>query len=63
MKNKVYIEITSSLDHVEYDIVYAHNGNESTLARTWDYQLAERIRDTVEDYMKSEYKVNPELPQ
>ena len=60
MKNRIYIQDVSTLDSVEYDIVSEYDGNETTLARCWDYLLAERIRDTVENYMKENYKINSE---
>lgn len=61
MKNKVYIQNdVSTFESLGYDIVSEYNGVVSTLARCWDYLLAEKIRDAVEDYMKSNYKVNPE---
>ena len=63
MKNKIYIEDNWSLSSVEYDIVSEYDGEVSTIARCWDYVLAERIRDAVENYMKENYKVNPEPQQ
>ena len=60
MENKVFIEEVSGLDNVEYDIVTEGDGETATLARCWDYLLAERIRDTVEGYMKGDYKITSE---
>ena len=64
MKNQVFIRESSTLGSVEYEITTNYKGSEveTVLARCWDYLLAEKIRDAVEDYMKSNYKVNSELP-
>ena len=51
--NKFYIETTSSLDDIEYDIVVKVNDEEPiTLVKCWDYNLAEALLKTVEDYSK-----------
>lgn len=60
MKNKVYIEDNWTLSSVEYDIVSEYDGEVSTIARCWDYVLAEHIRDAVLNYMKENYKINTE---
>ena len=61
MKNEVYIESSSTLSSVEYDIVVGHDGKDcAVVARCWDCLLADRIRDAVENYMKENYKINSE---
>ena len=42
---------------LEYDINFNGGTNYFTVAKCWDYLLAEKIRDAVSDYMQEEYKV------
>ena len=51
--DKFYIETTSSLDDIEYDIVVKVDNKEPiTLVKCWDYNLAEALLKTVEEYSK-----------
>ena len=62
MKNQVFIRESSTLGSIEYEITTNYKGSatETVLARCWDYLLAEKIRDAVENYMKENYKINSE---
>ena len=52
MKNKISITTSATLDSVEYDIVSEFDGVESTIARCWDYDLAQHLKTAVEEYME-----------
>ena len=51
---EIWIDELDTSTGEEFDIGYA----DTVLAKCWDYQLAEALRDTISDYMKVEYKVN-----
>lgn len=49
----VFIEETSILDDIEYDIrVKCENEEPITIVKCWDYNLAEALLKTVEEYSK-----------
>jgi len=55
--SKVSIEEVNTSNGLEYDIVFEGGGDVYTVAKCWDYLLAEQLRDAVSDYMKENYKV------
>ena len=52
MRNKITITTSATLDSVEYDIVSDYDGVESTIARCWDYNLAQHLKNAVVEYME-----------
>ena len=56
-KSNVSIEEVNTSHGLEYDIVFDDGSDSYTVAKCWDYLLAEQIRDTVSEYMEGEYKV------
>lgn len=59
MKNdsKVSIEEVNTSSGIEYDIVFDGGTDCYTVAKCWDYLLAEKLRDATSKYMAEEYKV------
>lgn len=58
--SKVSIEeVKSGSTGLEYDIKFdaGEQAGEITVAKCWDYLLAEKLRDAVSEYMAEEYKV------
>ena len=55
--SKVSVEEVNTSNGLEYDIVFDGGNDVYTVAKCWDYLLAEKIRDTVSKYMAEEYKV------
>ena len=55
--SKVSIEEMNTSHGLEYNIVFDGGNDSFTVAKCWDYLLAEQIRDTVSKYMAEEYKV------
>ena len=55
--SKVEIEEVHTSSGLEYDINFNSGTDFYTVAKCWDYLLAEKIRDVVSDYMKENYKV------
>lgn len=54
---RISIDEVETSNGTEFDIIYEGDGDISTVAKCWDYILAEKIRDAVYDYMQEEYKV------
>ena len=57
MKNRIEIEEVHTSNGVEFNINFNGGTDFYTVAKCWDYLLAEKLRDTVAKYMKTEYKV------
>ena len=55
--SKVEIEEVHTSSGLEYDINFNGGTDYYTVAKCWDYLLAEKIRDAVSDYMQENYKV------
>jgi hypothetical protein len=57
--SKVSVEEVKTSSGLEYDIKFDAGGQagEITVAKCWDYLLAEKLRDAVSEYMAEEYKV------
>lgn len=55
--NKVEIEEVHTSSGLEYDINFNGGNDYYTVAKCWDYLLAEKLRDAVDEYMQNEYKV------
>ena len=55
--SKVEIEEVHTSNGTEFDINFNGGTEFYTVAKCWDYLLAEKIRDAVSDYMQEEYKV------
>ena len=55
--SKVEIEEVHTSSGLEYDINFNGGTDFYTVAKCWDYLLAEKIRDAVADYMGENYKV------
>ena len=57
--SKVSVEEVNTSSGLEYDIKFDAGGQagEITVAKCWDYLLAEKLRDAVSEYMAEEYKV------
>ncbi len=57
--SKVEIEEVHSVGGpgIEYNINFNGGTDYYTVAKCWDYLLAEKIRDAVAEYMQEEYKV------
>ena len=55
--SKVEIEEVHTSNGLEYDINFNGGTDFYTVAKCWDYLLAEKIRDAVADYMQENYKV------
>jgi len=55
--SKVEIEEVHTSSGLEYDINFNGGTDYYTVAKCWDYLLAEKIRDAVSEYMREEYKV------
>ncbi len=55
--SKVSIEEVNTSHGLEYDIVFDGGNDSFTVAKCWDYLLAEKLRDAVSDYMMENYKV------
>lgn len=55
--SKVEIEEVHTSNGLEYDINFNGGTDYYTVAKCWDYLLAEKIRDAVAEYMQEEYKV------
>lgn len=51
-KSNVSIEEVNTSHGLEYDIVFDDGSDSYTVAKCWDYLLAEQIRDTVSEYME-----------
>lgn len=56
-ESNVSIEEVNTSHGLEYDIVFDDGSDSYTVAKCWDYLLAEQIQDTVSEYMEGEYKV------
>ena len=57
MKNRIEIEEVHTSNGVEFNINFNDGTDFYTVAKCWDYLLAEKLRDAVAKYMKTEYKV------
>lgn len=55
--SKAEIEEVHTSNGLEYDINFNGGTDYYTVAKCWDYLLAEKIRDAVSDYMQENYKV------
>ena len=55
--SNISIEEINSSNGLEYDIVVEGDGDIYTVAKCWDYLLAEKLRDTVSEYMGETRKV------
>lgn len=55
--SKVEIEEVHTSSGIEFDINFNDGTDYYTVAKCWDYLLAEKIRDAVADYMGENYKV------
>ena len=55
--SKVEIEEVHTSSGLEYDINFNGGTDYYTVAKCWDYLLAEKLRDAVSDYMMENYKV------
>lgn len=55
--SKVEIEEVHTSNGIEFDINFNGGTDYYTVAKCWDYLLAEKIRDAVSEYMQEEYKV------
>ena len=57
--SKVSIEEVNTSNGLEYNIMFDAGGRagEVTVAKCWDYLLAEKLRDATSEYMAEEYKV------
>ena len=55
--SNVEIEEVHTSNGLEYDINFNGGTDYFTVAKCWDYLLAEKIRDAVSEYMQEEYKV------
>ena len=55
--SNVEIEEVHTSSGLEYDINFNGGTDYFTVAKCWDYLLAEKIRDAVAEYMQEEYKV------
>ena len=55
--SKVEIEEVHTSAGLEYDINFNGGTDYYTVAKCWDYLLAEKIRDAVSDYMQENNKV------
>ena len=55
--SKVEIEEVHTSNGTEFDINFNGGTDYYTVAKCWDYLLAEKIRDAVSEYMQEEYKV------
>ena len=56
-KIRVEIEEVNSSSGIEFQIQINGGNDLYTVAKCWDYLLAEKIRDAVAEYMQEEYKV------
>ena len=56
-KIRVEIEEVNSSSGIEFQIQINGGNDLYTVAKCWDYLLAERIRSAVAEYIKDEYKV------
>lgn len=56
-KIRVEIEEVNSSSGIEFQIQINGGNDFYTVAKCWDYLLAEKIRDAVTEYIKDEYKV------
>ena len=54
---RISIDEVETSNGTEFDIIYEGDGDISTIARCWDYLLAEKLKDAVSEYMQDEYKV------
>ena len=57
MENRIEIEEVHTSNGIEFNINYNGGTDFYTVAKCWDYLLAEKLRDAVAKYMKTEYKV------
>ena len=57
MKNEIEIEEVHTSNGIEFNINFNGGTDFYTVAKCWDYLLAEKLRDAVAQYMKTEYKV------
>ena len=57
--SKVSIEEVNTSNGLEYNIMFdaGERAGEITVAKCWDYLLAEKLRDATSEYMAEEYKV------
>ena len=55
--SKVEIEEVHTSSGIEFDINFNGGTDYYTVAKCWDYLLAEKIRDAVSDYMQENNKV------
>jgi hypothetical protein len=55
--SKVSIEEVDTSHGLEYNIVFDGGNDSFTVAKCWDYLLAEKLRDATSEYMAEEYKV------
>lgn len=55
--SKVSIEEVNTSSGIEYNIVFDGGTDCYTVAKCWDYLLAEKLRDATSKYMAEEYKV------
>lgn len=53
----ISIEEVNTSNGLEYDIVFEGDGDIYTVVKCWDYLLAEKLRDTVSEYMGETRKV------
>lgn len=56
-ESKVSIDEKHTPAGLEFRINVEDNHDLYTVAKCWDYLLAEKLRDAVAEYMKTEYKV------
>ena len=57
MESEIEIEEVHTSSGTEFNINFNGGTDFYTVAKCWDYLLAEKLRDTVAEYMKTEYKV------
>ncbi len=55
--SKVEIEEVHTSNGLEFNINFNGGTDFFTVAKCWDYLLAEKLRDAVSDYMMENYKV------
>ena len=55
--SKVSIEKVNTSNGIEYNIVFDGGNDVFTVAKCWDFLLAEKVRDAVSEYMAEDYKV------
>ena len=55
--SKVSIEEVNTSNGLEFNIVFDGGNDSFTVAKCWDYLLAEKLRDATSEYMAEEYKV------